>query len=114
MSVRVLWVMVVSCCSIEAKPGGRFNLIEGNSTNTGVNASPSLLLEHHEPQPLPIIPIGIIAYTVPLLRHNLCQNSCLWPGQLLMFRFNQVAFVLSNTICVSESAFKGIHLTFEN
>ena len=80
MSVKVLWVMAVSCCSIEAKPGGGFNVIEGNSTNTGVNASPSLLLKHHEPQSLPIIPIGIIAYTVPLLRKNLGQNSRLWPG----------------------------------
>ena len=55
--------MVINCCLIKAK-AGCFSVIEGNSTNTCIHASPSLLLKHHEPQPLPIIPIGIVAYTL--------------------------------------------------
>ena len=45
--------------------------------------SPSLLLNHLEPQSskakllLPIMPIGIIAYALTLLWDNLCRNSCM-------------------------------------
>ena len=52
-------------------------MIERNSTNTCIHASPSLLLKYSEPQPLPITPIGIMAYTFAFLRDNLCQNSSL-------------------------------------
>ena len=45
-----------------------FSVVEGNSTNTCIHASPSLFLKHREPQPLPIIPIGIFAYYFAFLR----------------------------------------------
>ena len=45
--------------------------------------SRSLLPNHFEPQSsktkllLPIMPIGIVAYTFTLSRDNLCRNSCI-------------------------------------
>ena len=48
--------------------------MEGNTTNTYIHASTSLLLKHREPQPLPIIAIaGMIAYIFALLRDNLVK-----------------------------------------
>ena len=63
---KLLWVMVG--LQLLDWTGKCFSMVEGNSTNTCVMISPSLLLKHHETQSrnakllLPIIPIGIVAY----------------------------------------------------
>ena len=58
-----------------------FSVTEGNSTNMCIHAFHFSLLKHREPQPsndnlpLPIIPIGIVAYAFTLWWDNLCRNS---------------------------------------
>ena len=60
-----------------------FSDIEGNITNKSIYAFSFLVGKHREPQSinaklfLPIIPIGIVAYTLTLLWDNLCRNSCI-------------------------------------
>ena len=62
---------------------GCFSDIEGNITDKSIYAFSFLVGKHREPQSinaklfLPIIPIGIVAYTLTLLWDNLCRNSCI-------------------------------------
>ena len=59
-----------------------FKRVEGNITNLCIHNFSFLLARHREPQSistkllLPIIPIGIVAYSFKLLLDNLCRNSC--------------------------------------
>ena len=60
--------------------------------------SRSLLLNHLEPQSsktkllLPIMPIGIVAYTFTLSWDNLCRNTCISfsPNGIFNLRFSQL------------------------
>ena len=60
-----------------------FSDIEANITNKSIYAFSFLVGKHRELQSinakhfLPIIPIGIVAYALTLLRDNLCRNSCI-------------------------------------
>ena len=61
-----------------------FKRVEGNSSNPCVHNFSFLLARQRETQSmstkllLPIMPIGIVAYTFTLLLDNLCRNSCMW------------------------------------
>ena len=80
-----------------------FKRVERNSTNSCIHNSSFLLARHREPRSinakllLPILPIGIVAYALPLLLENLCRNSCIYlrAPMYLLFPMNLISLYLS-------------------
>jgi len=78
---KLFWVMVAHGCLIEVLVVSAW-WKETAQTRVFL-LSPSLLLNHREPQSskakflLPIIPISIVMYGVTPLWDNLCRNSCI-------------------------------------
>ena len=80
---KLLWIMVV--LQLLDWTSRSFSVVEGNSTNTCIHAFSFLVAESpwnsvsKAKLLLPIIPIGIVAYSFTLLyslsRNNLCRNS---------------------------------------
>ena len=76
-------------------------MIEGNNTNTYIHASPSLLMKYgRKPQPLPIRPMGIIAYTFAFLGTTFVKIAVYTRVGQRYYQSNEssITFVLHNFI----------------